>query len=229
MAGPLHSVIMPVRNGVRHIQAALESALDQLAREDEVIVVDNGSTDGTQAEVARLGDSRIRMTAEAKLGPAAARNHGLREARGTLISFLDHDDLWPAGRMAGLTAALAAMPRADAAYGRLRVRVDSGMDPGFAKLDGTYAPEIGLHVYLFRRTLLDRIAPMDETLLMSEDSDYLARLREAGMTCAVYDGDAAVYRRHDGNITLDVPAAGRGMLMLLARSIARKRQTGGGP
>lgn len=222
------SVIVPVRNGANYIAEALRSALGQLGPDDEIIVIDNGSTDDTIGIVEELGDPRIRLIAEAKRGPAAARNAGLAVVSGSLISFLDHDDLWPEGRNAGLLAALSAGPAADAAYGRLRIRVEAGADDqGFAAHDGEFVPAVGLHVYLFRRELIDRAGLMDETMALGSDADYVTRLRQAGMRAAIYDGDAAIYRRHDSNITLDVAGKRRGLFGLMARNITRRRETSG--
>jgi glycosyltransferase involved in cell wall biosynthesis len=218
------SVILPVRNGGAFIAQAIGSALPQLSPEDEIIVIDNGSTDNTIAVVEGIDDPRISLVHEAKPGPAAARNAGLRAATGDLVSFLDHDDYWPDGRNAGLLAALAANPEANSAYGRLRVVVDPGCDDkGFLKLDCTFAPAIGLHVHLFRRSLIDLAGNMDESMNLGSDTDYLTRLRQAGMNGAIYDGDAAVYRRHAANITLDARATQHGLLGVLARNLKRRR------
>ena len=100
-------------------------------------------------------------------------------------------------------------------------------DQGFAALDGTFAPAIGLHVYLFRRSILDRTGPMDETMRLGSDVDYIARLRRAGIRTAIYDGDAAVYRRHGGNITLDVAAKREGLFGVMTRSLRRSRAADG--
>src|SRR5688500_3708111 len=107
------SVILPVRNGAAFIEQAIASALPQLSADDEVVVVDNGSTDETVSIVQALTNPRVRLIEEQRPGPAAARNAGLAVANGELISFLDHDDYWPQGRNAGLLAALAADPAAD--------------------------------------------------------------------------------------------------------------------
>jgi glycosyltransferase involved in cell wall biosynthesis len=227
-APPLHSVIVPVLNGARYIGACLESILAQLGPDDELIVVDNGSTDGTPFMVESHADPRILLLREPKRGPAAARNTGLAVAKGQLISFLDHDDYWPQGRQSGLLAALAADPAADAAYGRLRVIVEPGCDDqGLAVLDGTFTPALGLTVYLLRREILGRTGPMDESLAQGEDTDYIVRLRQAGMRTAVYDGDAAVYRRHESNMTLDVTDKRDGLFGVIVRNLARKRSGGG--
>ena len=222
------SVILPVRNGAAYISEAIGSALRQLAADDEIIVIDNGSTDETISVVKGIGDRRIRLMSETKPGPAAARNAGLAVASGGLVSFLDHDDYWPDGRNAGLLAALAADPTANAAHGRLRVVVEPGSDDqGFAALDDSFAPAVGLHVHLFRRSLIDRAGLMDETMRLGSDVDYLARLNQAGMRSARYDGDAAVYRRHRHNITLDRAAKREGMFAVLSRNLKRRRATDG--
>lgn len=224
---PSQSVILPVRNGRAFIGQAIASALAQLSKADEIVVVDNGSSDDTVEVVRAIADPRIVIIDEARRGPAAARNAGLAVARGEVISFLDHDDYWPEGRNAGLLAALGADPTADASYGRIRVIVEPGCDDqGFSVVDGTFAPTIGLHVYLFRRTIIDRAGAMDETMALGSDVDYLARLRQAGMKTTTYDGDAAVYRRHRSNITLDMAAKREGLFGVLARNLVRKRASG---
>jgi glycosyltransferase involved in cell wall biosynthesis len=90
----LVSVVVTVFNGERYIAEALQSALDQTYSELEVIIVDDGSTDAT-VEVARsFTDPRVRIVRQPNGGTAAARGRGAREAAGSLLSYLDHDDLW---------------------------------------------------------------------------------------------------------------------------------------
>lgn len=92
----LISVILPVRNGERFVAATLESVLAQTHRHLEVVIVDDGSTDGTptilKAVAAR--DSRARVFLGPHAGVAAARNHAIAQARGPLIAPVDADDLW---------------------------------------------------------------------------------------------------------------------------------------
>ena len=220
---PRHSIIIPVLNGAAHVKEALASALIQLGMDDEIIVVDNGSTDATQQILQTYADGRIRMLSEARRGPAAARNTGVRAARGELISFLDHDDLWPPERQRGLVAALAANPAANAAYGRVRMQFDDGPDPNFDNIDGQHAPQVAIFSFMFRRALLESVGPMDETLLFGEDTDYFPRLQAGGMISAIYEGDAAIYRRHATNMTHDRGAVADAVLQVMARNIARRR------
>jgi glycosyltransferase involved in cell wall biosynthesis len=90
---PLISCIVPVFNGERYIGEALHSILAQTYRPLEIIVADDGSTDGT-ARVARSFGNRVKYVHQANLGYPEAKNLGLSEARGEFIAFLDADDLW---------------------------------------------------------------------------------------------------------------------------------------
>ena len=92
----LVSVVVPVYNGERFIDRTLVSALAQTYNPFEVIVVDDGSTDCTPylIEAASIRDERIRAFRTKNAGPAAARYFGIKQARGTLVAFLDADDLW---------------------------------------------------------------------------------------------------------------------------------------
>ena len=85
------SCIVPVYNGARFLAEALESILAQSLPPDEIIVVDDGSTDDTPAVVAAYGT--VDYVRQENRGPAAARNRGVTLARGDFLSFLDADDL----------------------------------------------------------------------------------------------------------------------------------------
>src|SRR4051794_17773364 len=93
MEKPLVSVIIPTYNGSAFLGETIDSVLAQTYSKVEVIVVNDGSTDGTASLLAAYGD-RIRTSVTANLGTAAARNEGIRLSSGSLIAFLDHDDLW---------------------------------------------------------------------------------------------------------------------------------------
>ena len=100
-ADPLVSVIVPSRNRRRLLALALASVLDQRDVRLEVIVVDEGSADGTAAMVGSIADARVRLIRhDVPLGKSAARNRGIAEARGEWIAFLDDDDLWAPDKLA---------------------------------------------------------------------------------------------------------------------------------
>jgi glycosyltransferase involved in cell wall biosynthesis len=89
------SVIIPTYNRAKSIGRAIDSVCSQTWEDLEIIVVDDGSTDDTGARVCSIADDRIRyMRCRTNLGPAAARNVGLKAARGEYVAFLDSDDQW---------------------------------------------------------------------------------------------------------------------------------------
>ncbi len=85
---------MPAFNAAQYIREAIQSVLDQTLGDWELLIVDDGSTDGTPDTVAKFADDRIRLFIQKNRGPAAARNAALSRARGKLIAFLDADDTW---------------------------------------------------------------------------------------------------------------------------------------
>jgi glycosyltransferase involved in cell wall biosynthesis len=97
---PAVSVVMTVRDGLPHVEEAVDSVLDQDFGDFELIVVDDGSTDGTAEVLARRRDTRLRLVRRPGLGRAAALNHALGLARGRYVANLDADDVALPGRLA---------------------------------------------------------------------------------------------------------------------------------
>lgn len=114
MSGQLVSVIVPTYNRAYCIEKTLDSALAQTHTELEIVVIDDGSSDGTEELMARRygGEPRVRYIRQANTGVTGARNHGLREARGDYVAFLDSDDLWLPWKLTAQLRCLAALPEA---------------------------------------------------------------------------------------------------------------------
>jgi glycosyltransferase involved in cell wall biosynthesis len=104
---PRVSVVIPLYQKAAIVADTLGSALNQTFEDFEVIVVDDGSTDGGAEIVAAMGDSRVRIIRQRNQGSSAARNAGILDARAEWIAFLDADDLWAAGHLEDLVAAAA--------------------------------------------------------------------------------------------------------------------------
>lgn len=119
MNGALISCIVPVFNGERYLAEALDSILKQSYRPLEIIVADDGSTDGTEAIVARFG-TQVRYLYQPNSGPAAARNLGLGAVGGEFVAFLDADDLWHAEKLARQMARFGARPELDVCVGHVQ-------------------------------------------------------------------------------------------------------------
>ena len=116
---PLVSVVIPVFNGEKFLRDAVESVLAQKYSPIEVIIVDDGSTDGT-ASVANSFPETVRYLHQINNGPAAARNRGIEQAQGSLIAFADADDLWPAAKLALQLPDLIGDPTIEIVIGRIQ-------------------------------------------------------------------------------------------------------------
>lgn len=107
------SVVIPLYNKERQIAGTLRSVFAQTCADYEIIVVDDGSTDGSAAVVESLHDPRIRLIRQANAGVSAARNLGIAEARGEYIALLDADDEWHPEYLATIAALIRKYPQCD--------------------------------------------------------------------------------------------------------------------
>jgi glycosyltransferase involved in cell wall biosynthesis len=106
------SVVIPLYNKVRHIRRAVESVLAQTFSDFELLVIDDGSTDGSAEAVRAITDRRIRLIVQSNAGECAARNRGIREAACELVAFLDADDEWLPGFLATVMDLRSRYPEA---------------------------------------------------------------------------------------------------------------------
>jgi glycosyltransferase involved in cell wall biosynthesis len=227
------SVIVPAWNVAGFIGEALASAQRQGGAIREIIVVDDGSTDGTAEAVRAIAaaEPRLRLLAADRRGPSGARNLGLAAATQPLIAFLDADDAWPAGRIERQLQRLAAADRPDAVSGL--VQRFRHLDPATgrpADPTGDGQPHVNVGACLFRRSVFDRIGGFDESLRQVEDFDLMFRLREAGLRLVIRREVALYYRIRPGSLT-ETAANERekqvSALAVLRRSLARRRDRGG--
>jgi glycosyltransferase involved in cell wall biosynthesis len=110
------SVITPVYNGENTIRETIASVLDQTFADFELIVIDDGSTDGTLEAIASFDDPRIRVFSYANAGQGKSRNRGIELAEGNSIAFIDADDLWTPDKLEAQWQALQANSEAAVAY-----------------------------------------------------------------------------------------------------------------
>jgi glycosyltransferase involved in cell wall biosynthesis len=225
MPQPQTSVIIPVRNGIRFLAEAVMSVLPQLGPEDEVIIVDDASSDATPQLVAAMDDRRLRILKAAGHGVSAARNLGLAAARGEFVAFLDYDDYWPAMRHHALRDGLQAHPARGASFGRVRVRFEPGTPETVEALglDGRHICEL-VGSGLYRRALVTGIGGFCEEMHLREDADFHLRLLESGLEPLLCETDGLVYRRHDANVTNDGAAVRLALVDLLRRKLTRQKK-----
>ena len=230
MSRPVVSVVLPVYNGERFIAHALNSVFAQDYDALDVVVVDDGSTDGTAAVLARY-DGRIRVFAQENAGPAAARNTGLRHARGEVLAFIDADDLWHPRKLELQLNELAAAPEADISV--CHVRNFWNGDPGEerevlrARQYETVNEGGVVQAALVRRAVFDEIGAFDPRLRFGEDSDFYVRVAESGLKQRMLEQVLGYRRIHADNMTADWPVSKRDILLGLCKAAIDRRRADG--
>jgi glycosyltransferase involved in cell wall biosynthesis len=230
---PVVSIITPAFNAERYIEHTLESALRQTFPEFELLVADDGSTDGT-AEIARRyaeRDARFRVLRQPNRGIAAARNLAMRHARGRYLALLDSDDLWFPTYLAEQVAILEGRPdigvlSANALnFGGVKdgeplLTVYSyGIQP--VSLLRLIQVEDGMSILsVFRREVFDTIGLFDESLRRSEDYDFWLRAAFAGFNIAINPRPLGLYRRRPDSLSADEAL----MLEAMRRPLQKIRQ-----
>ncbi|MCW5881063.1 MAG: glycosyltransferase family 2 protein [Anaerolineae bacterium] len=226
---PRVSVVLPVHNGERFLADALASVRAQAYAPLEVIVVDDGSTDGTPRLLAGLGGDAI-IQQQTRQGPAAARNHGLRMARGEIVAFLDADDVWPRGMLRRHVAYLKAHPAVDIAQGLIQqMRLDPAAPGLVFGAASTPYQFIDLGSAVYRRQVFERVGNFDAALWENEDTDWFFRAWEQDVTKVVLPEVALFYRQHDDNLSRGHTDPQRGLVRLFKRHLDRTRAGGSPP
>lgn len=225
------SVILAVYNGERFLREALDSALGQSYGPMEIIVVDDGSEDGS-ASIAR-SDERVRYIRREHRGVAAARNSGIKIAKGQFFAFLDADDFWEKDKVVKQMDYLSAHPEAAGVCSRFRNFFDPSAPPppGIRKerfLDENVEKMPSLGSLLIRREAFDRAGPFNPELRTGSDIDWFARAKDTGVKIESIP-DVLMHRRlHDGNLSYAVADNRANLMRILRDSIERKRRLEGG-
>jgi len=212
-------VIMPVRNGLAFLPGVIECVQAQAYAPLDLVVVDDGSSDGSYEYAQQAGLQTLRT---AGVGPAAARNAGIRATVSDFVAFLDVDDLWPPGTLHQLSEALCSDPEAGLAQGLVQnFRV---LEDGSKRFFTHPYRFLNLGASLYRRGVFDTVGLLDETMRLCEDLDFLMRCWEKDVRKVVVDRVTLYYRRHPGSMTAGLEGAGFGTVQAFKRRIDRARR-----
>jgi glycosyltransferase involved in cell wall biosynthesis len=217
----LVSIIIPVYNWSNYISASINSALAQTWKNIEIIVVDDGSTDNT-LEVAKQFENRgVKVIHQSNKGASAARNHGLREAKGQYIQFLDADDLIESNKIEAQLNylhnrqdALCICPviyftnnnqdLSNLEKDEYSLSFYRNVKDPFEFLLKLYGSEnnrgamVLPHSWLTPRTLIDKAGFWDETLTVNDDGEFFCRVALQASEIFLAENTVCYYRKHTG-------------------------------
>jgi glycosyltransferase involved in cell wall biosynthesis len=206
---------MPAYNVAPYIGAAIESVLNQTYDDLELLIVDDGATDGSDviANQYAARDPRVRVIRQPNAGISAARNHALRVASSPVIAILDSDDAWKPAYLQKQMAILTDHPEVDIVTGNAwflgsslhgspaRPWPDSRPAPTLADI---LADETAVFIMsIFRRRVYESIGPFDESLRTNEDYDFWLRAACGGFVFYRNDQPLGYYRRRDNSLSAD--------------------------
>jgi hypothetical protein len=220
---PLVSVIIPVFNGERFIAKAIANVCSQNYPALEIIVVDDGSSDGT-GKIVEQADVDIRYFRQDNDGPASARNRGLKDASGEFILFLDVDDFWPENNINLLVDHMLREEDMDVVRGYAQLVLQNNDSPEMVFSGNpkeSFADYIGAAIY--RKSVFNKVGLFDTSLLFGEDSDWFTRAKELHVRMKRLEEVTLYVRRHGANMTEGKSLVELNMLHVFKKALDRRR------
>jgi glycosyltransferase involved in cell wall biosynthesis len=222
---PLVSVMIGAYNAAPYLGEAIESVFAQDYEPLELIVVDDGSTDGT-AEVAR-SFTGVQVIFQENGGNGAARNRAVEEASGDLYAFLDADDRFTPGKLTLQQAALDANPQLDMVFGHVREFLSPELDEQTRARLRPPAPEpmpwTAPNLMLVRRDSFQRVGPFTTAVRVGVTVDWFARAEEAGLRYSILPEVVLERRLHTQNNGLRESASRSQYLEVIRQAMQRRR------
>lgn len=228
---PLFTTVIPVHNRPKLIREALNSVLSQQSVDQQVIVVDDGSTDDTPGVLSEYSD-RITVLRQANRGPGAARNVALQHADGQYIAFLDSDDLWMPWTLATYRQVIQQHHRPAFIASRewsfsgdevpssslkAPLRATAYDDYYASYSDGDWVPLCGAAV---RADVLRDVGGFNENPINFEETDLWMRLGTTDGFVRIEEPFCSARREHEGNVTHDLARCVKGVLNLIEQEDA---------
>lgn len=226
--GPLVSIVMPVYNGEKFIRQALDSLYEDNYRPIEVVVVDDGSSDGTAQIIKRYKDARYIL--QDHKGVAAARNTGVAAAKGEIIGFLDHDDISQPDRFTNTVRHFQEHPHIGYVLAKQIMFIETGYEvPGWVNPEWLVTPQDASNtaVLVGRRETFERVGQFNP-LIGGEDTEWLVRANELGIPMTRLPDVVLRRRIHGENLSIQMLGDRKANLLQIARESIRRRQKEGG-
>lgn len=221
----LVSVIIPVYNCERYLSEAIESVLSQAYNFIEIIIIDDGSTDGS-AQVAKRFGGRVRYFFQANGGIAAARNRGVELAQGSFLAFLDADDVWIENKIAMQMEAFAGDNTLDAVFGHVVQFVSPDLER--VKREKLFCPTEPIAGYVayamvIKRESFLRVGMFSTDWQFAEFIDWYAKAVEKRLKSHMLPDIVARRRLHGNNTTIRERSSQGDYVRALKSSLDRRR------
>ena len=222
---PLISVIIPVYNGEAYLAEAIESVLRQTYRPIKLIVVDDGSTDGS-AEVAQRF-LEVRYCFQPQSGAAAARNRGTSLAQGTFLAFLDADDLWTSQKLTRQLAVFENNPALDMLFAQVKPFHSPELDEETKKrlpIPAHIMPGYHPGTMLIKRDAFFRVGQFEPRWRVGEFIDWYAKAMELGLKSQMLPEVLMKRRLHTTSLGTRERKSQTDYLRILKAALDRRRQ-----
>ena len=207
------SVIIPAYNALPYLPQTVESVFTQTFEDFELLIVNDGSTDGLAQWASTLTDERVKVIHQSNQGPGAARNEGLRQSQGEFIAFLDADDLWLPTKLAKQVAELEAHPEVGLTHTSISY-IDERGDKLYKDLPAHGRGNVWRHIVAFnprylihcgstpliRRECFDSVGMFSTELRLAQDWEMWIRISRHYHLSAL-DEVLVRYRQHPTNIS----------------------------
>jgi glycosyltransferase involved in cell wall biosynthesis len=228
---PSVSVIIAVKNGAQYLEESLQSVVAQDHRPCEILVLDDESTDETESIVQQFAADGARFIANRPpLGIASSLNLGIQLARGELLAFTSHDDIWVSHKLRKQAECLMAQPELDYCIALVRPFLDPSIatpPPGFpSELLGADVPGYVGETLVARPRAFECAGYFDCSFRQAFDTEWYARVRDLGLKAKVIDEVLVHKRLHGNNITYRAARARQGrheILRVVKQTLERRR------
>lgn len=222
------SVVIPAYNAERYVAEAIESVLAQTRPADEIVVVDDGSTDRTPAILDRL-KPRILVVRQENSGPAAALNTAISRATGDHLAFNDADDLWVPEKLARQCALMSERPAIDAVFGAVRQFTSPDWRHEAPALEPFQQEQRGVckAAMLIRRSSFNRIGPFDESFRIVDFVGWYGRAVLQSLRIHMLPEVLVLRRIHADNMGRAQRGAERSETLLALKHMLDIRRAGG--
>ena len=223
------SVIVPVYNGAAYLNDTIATILRQTCAAHEIVIVDDGSTDGSR-QIAEAYLPVVRYLRKENGGAASARNLGIANATGDFLAFIDQDDLWHEEKLARQMACFEAEPALDLCYTLVDLFWESGLAEEERAYEGhrrtRHVPGYVMPTLLGRRAAFDRVGALDESLIFGDGSDWAMRAMDAGLHIKLLPEVLLYHRMHKNNLTRDRERSQDEFLRIVRARLDRLRKDG---